>query len=174
MSEQLIPYKGKMPTVHESVYISPGVYIIGNVTLEAGSSVWFGSVLRGDDVKIIVGEGSNIQDGTVIHGDEGEVRIGKNVTVGHKAMLHGCTIADNALVGMCATVLDGAVVEEGAMVAAGAVVSPGKVVTAGTLWAGCPARELKSIDTPEMKAMFAESARIYQQHAQEYKSETTG
>jgi len=171
MQEQLLSYNGIHPQVDASVYIAPGVYIIGDVSLAAGSSVWFGSVLRGDDVKIIIGEGTNIQDGTIIHGDEGEVRIGSNVTIGHGAVIHGCTIADNALVGMGATVLDGAVIEEGAMVAAGAVVSPGKVVSAGTLWAGCPAKELKSIDSPEMREMFQISARHYQDHAKTYLAE---
>ena len=172
MNKQLISYKGITPKLADGVFIAPGVYIIGDVTLKAGSSVWFGSVLRGDDVKIIVGENTNIQDGTIIHGDKGEVIIGRNVTIGHRAVIHGCNIEDGALIGMGAVVLDGVVVESGAMVAAGAVVSPNKVVTAGTLWAGIPAKPINDINTPEMKAMFVESAEHYRQQATNYTSVT--
>lgn len=164
----LLSYKGVMPQVASDVYIAPGAYVIGDVTLAEGSSVWFGSVLRGDDVRITVGKCSNIQDGVIIHGDEGEVVIGDDVTIGHRAVIHGCVIEDGALVGMGAVVLDGVVIESGAMVAAGAVVSPGKVVSAGTLWAGCPARPIKGINTPEMKAMFISSAKHYQDQAAIY------
>ncbi|RKZ99891.1 MAG: gamma carbonic anhydrase family protein [Gammaproteobacteria bacterium] len=170
MSEQILSYKDKTPEIAEDVFIAPGSYVIGDVSLASCSSVWFGCTLRGDDVKIVIGEGTNIQDGVVIHGDEGEVLIGKNVTVGHGVVLHGCDVHDNALIGMGAVVLDGAVVESGAMVAAGAVVSPGKRVIGGTLWAGVPAREIKKIDTQEMKDMFLESAEEYQQQAKIYLS----
>jgi len=168
MNAQILSYKGITPKVADNVYIAPGVYLIGDVHLAEGSSVWFGSVLRGDDVKIRIGARSNIQDGTIVHGDEGEVLIGEDVTIGHRVVLHGCTIEDRALIGMGAVVLDGAVVETGAMVAAGAVVSPRKIVSAGTLWAGCPAKQIKDINTPEMKAMFLESSKHYQQHAATY------
>ena len=170
MTGQIMEYKGITPQIAADVFIAPGVYVIGDVTLAEGSNVWFGSVLRGDDVKIIVGKHSNIQDGTIVHGDEGEVIIGDDVTIGHRAIIHGCVIEDKALIGMGAVVLDGVVVESGAMVAAGAVVSPGKVVTAGTLWAGCPAREIKNIDTPEMKQKFVESAEHYYEQAKNYTS----
>ena len=168
MHEQILTYKNISPKIADDVFIAPGSYVIGDVSLASGSSVWFNCTLRGDDVKIIIGEGTNIQDGVVIHGDEGTVRIGKNVTIGHRAVIHGCDVEDAALIGMGAVVLDGVVVETGAMIAAGAVVSPGKRVIAGTLWAGCPAKELKNIDTPEMKAMFLESAEEYQQQARIY------
>lgn len=170
MKQQILSYKDKTPQIAKDVYIAPGAFVIGDVVIGANSSVWFGSVLRGDDVKIIIGERSNIQDGTIIHGDEGVVRIGNDVTIGHRVVLHGCDIHDDALIGMGAVVLDGAVIESGALVAAGAVVSPGKTVTAETLWAGCPAKEIKNIDTPEMKAMFKESALHYQHQARTYAS----
>lgn len=165
MQGQLMNYKGITPQVADDVYIAPGAYVIGDVTLATGSSVWFGSILRGDDVRIMVGKRTNIQDGTIIHGDEGEVIIGDDVTIGHRAVIHGCRIEDGSLIGMGAVVLDGVIVESGAMVAAGAVVSPGKVVSAGTLWAGCPAKEIKNIDNPEMKEMFIDSAKHYQGQA---------
>lgn len=171
MQDQLLSYKGTTPLVAVDVYIAPGAYVIGDVTLAAGCSIWFGSVVRGDDVKIFVGERSNIQDRVVIHGDEGEVIIGNDVTIGHGAVIHGCTIEDGALIGMGAVVLDGVVVEKGAMVAAGAVVAPGKTVNAGTLWAGCPARKIKDIDSPEMRAEFIDNARHYQELGATYLSE---
>lgn len=168
MQGQVMNFKAITAQVADDVYIAPGAYVIGDVTLAAGSSVWFGSILRGDDVRIIVGKRSNIQDGVIIHGDEGEVIIGDDVTIGHRAVIHGCTIHDGALIGMGAVVLDGVVVESGAMVAAGAVVAPGKVVSAGTLWAGCPAKQIKDIDTPEMKKMFIDSAKHYQEQGARY------
>ncbi len=171
MNQQILSYKDKIPKIAEGVFIAPGSYVIGDVSLASGSSVWFGCTLRGDDVKILIGERTNIQDGVIIHGDEGVVTIGNDVTVGHRALLHGCDIHDKALVGMGAIVLDGAVIETGAMVAAGAVVSPGKRVTTGTLWAGCPAKELKNIDSAEMREMFLEASEEYQQQAQVYSSE---
>jgi len=168
MQGQLVCFNGITPQVGEDVYIAPGAYVIGDVTLAKGSSVWFGSVLRGDVVNIIVGERSNIQDGTIIHGDKGEVYIGNDVTIGHGAVIHGCRIDDGALIGMGAIVLDGVVIESGAMVAAGAVVSPNKVVGSGTLWAGCPAKQIKDINNDEMRDMFISSAKEYQNLAAIY------
>lgn len=171
MLEQVFSYKDKSPELSENVFIAPGAYVVGDVILAEGVSVWFGGILRGDVIKIVVGERSNIQDGVVIHGDEGEVRIGNDVTIGHRAVIHGCTIEDTAMIGMGAVVLDGVVVESGAMVAAGAVVSPGKRVKAGTLWAGCPAKEIKNIDTPEMKVAFLQNAMLYKGLGNAYLSE---
>ena len=126
----------RKPVIHPSAFIAPGVVIAGDVEVHENASVWYGSVLRGDTNKIIVGKGSNVQDGTIIHVDAPDwggqpTLIGENVLVGHKCMLHGCTVHDGGFVGMCATMLDGSVVETGAMLAAGAFLSPRKTVPTG-------------------------------------------
>lgn len=104
------------PVIHESAFIAPGAVIIGDVEIGEDASIWYGSVLRADCNKIVVGARSNIQDGTIIHVDVPDVGgtpclIGEDALIGHKCMLHGCTIEDRGFIGMCATVLDGAVVE---------------------------------------------------------------
>ena len=138
----ILPYRGKWPKIHETAFIAPNAVIIGDVEIGEGSGIWFNCVVRGDMNKIRIGSNTNIQDGTIIHIDSRTrpTIIGDNITVGHMCLLHACTLEDNCMVGMQATVMDGAVVETGAMVAAGALVTPGKLVTAGELWAGSPAR----------------------------------
>lgn len=168
-SGHIIEHLDNMPEVADNVYVAPTAAIIGRVTIKADSSVWFGAVLRGDEVAIHIGQRSNIQDGVIIHGDEGnDVVIGDDVTVGHGAILHGCRIEAGALIGMGAIVLDGAVVESGALVAAGAVVSPGKRVQANSLWAGIPARPLKDLDKASQQATL-DSAEHYRLTALQYK-----
>lgn len=148
----IAPLEGVAPQLHDSSFVAPGAVVIGHVSIGAESSVWYGAVLRGDEEEIRIGERSNIQDGVVIHSTcgQGPAIIGSDVTVGHRAVLHGCRIGDGAMIGIGAIVLDGAVVEPGAIVAAGAVVSPGKAVASGTLWAGCPAREMRPIKPTEL------------------------
>jgi len=140
-------YKGILPKIGENVFIAPGAHIIGDVTIGAGSSIWFNCVVRGDVYDIRIGAGSNIQDGSVLHVTSGRFRveIGDNVLVGHKAIVHGCVVESGAMIGMAATVMDQVVVESGAMVAAGALVTPGKRVRAGEVWAGAPARPMREL-----------------------------
>ena len=143
----ILTVQGHCPRVDDSVFIAPTACVMGEVEIAADSSVWFGAVLRGDEVSIRVGARTNIQDGVIIHGDTGQhVVIGNDVTIGHRAIIHGCIIEDNALIGMGAVILDGVVIESGALVAAGAVVSPGKRVIKNTLWAGVPARQVRALD----------------------------
>lgn len=141
----ILPYRGILPKIHPDAFIAPNAVIIGDVEIGAGSGIWFNCVVRGDMNEIRIGENTNIQDGTIIHIDSRTrpTIIGNNITVGHMCLLHACTLEDNCMIGMQATVMDGAVVEEGAMVAAGALVTPGKRVSAGELWAGSPARCLR-------------------------------
>ena len=161
------PYKDWTPLLDDSVYVAPTAALIGNVSVGKDSSIWFGAVLRGDEVSITIGTRSNIQDGVIIHGDSGnDVAIGNDVTVGHGAILHGCIIENGALIGMGAVVLDGAVVESGALVAAGAVVSPGKRVEANSLWAGIPAKQLKMM--PEDSSRIDDNAEHYRLQALHY------
>jgi len=129
-------FDGVSPTVHETAYVHPRATLIGDVTLEAETSVWPGAVLRGDRGAIVVREGSNLQDNVVVHE---ATTIGPRATVGHAAIVHHCRVETGALVGMNAVVLDGATVGEGAVVAAGSVVTMGTEVPPGSLVAGTPA-----------------------------------
>ena len=111
---------GTSPRIVETAWVAPGCHIIGRVTLSAHSSVWFGTVIRGDNEAIVLGEGSNIQENSVLHTDPGcPITIGAGCTIGHKAMLHGCTIGDNSLIGMGATVLNRAVIGRNCLIGAG-------------------------------------------------------
>ncbi|MEM9617727.1 MAG: gamma carbonic anhydrase family protein [Pseudomonadota bacterium] len=146
----------KKPVIHETAFIAPGVVIGGDVEVHENASVWYGSVLRGDTNKIVVGKGSNVQDGTIVHVDAPQwgglpTIIGENALIGHKCMLHGATVEDEGFVGMCATMLDGSVVKTGAMLAAGAFLSPKKIVPAGEMWAGMPAKKFRDLREGEDK-----------------------
>lgn len=147
----VLPFNGIWPRFGRDVFIAPGAAVIGDVELGDGVNIWFGAVVRGDDDAIRIGAGTNVQDGAVIHvyKDKYPTIIGARVTLGHGVRLHGCVIDDDAMIGISATVLDGAHVENGAIVAAGAVVSPGKRIGAGEMWAGCPARLVRPVKEAE-------------------------
>lgn len=170
MSAQIITFRGLTPDIDPSCFIAPTASVIGDVSIGAGSSVWFACVLRGDVNSIRIGRNTNIQDGTVVHvGDEpsNPVAIGDNVLIGHLAMIHGCTIGDGAFIGMQSMVLDGAVIEAGALLAAGSLVAPGKRVTAGQLWAGRPARPVRPLTEKDYR-MMAKGAPHYVELGREY------
>lgn len=167
MQPLIMPFGGKTPQIHESAFVAPGVVIIGDVEIGPDASVWYGSVLRGDANKIVVGARSNVQDGTIIHVDEPTLGgtpciIGEDVLIGHKCMLHGCTLEDKAFIGMNATVLDGAVVEAGGFLAAGAFLGAGKRLPSGEMWAGLPARKFR--DLSERDAAMVQSGAPYYVH----------
>lgn len=139
-------YLALRPEVHDEAWVAEGAVLVGDVRLAAGASVWFGCVLRADLAPITVGPRSNLQDGTVVHlGDKDATVVGADVTVGHGAILHGCTLHDACLVGMRATVLDGAVVGEGSVIGAGAVVPAGTVVPPLSLVMGLPGRVVRAL-----------------------------
>lgn len=164
----LIDYKGCKPKVAKDCFISPGAQLIGAVELDKGASIWFNAVLRADEEKITVGERSNVQDGCVLHQDIGlPLIIGKGVTVGHNAILHGCTIGDNVLVGMGATILNGAKIGAGTIVGAGALVTQGKEIPPNSLVVGTPAKVVRQL-TAEETASIRESENIYYEKAQTY------
>jgi len=166
----ILPYDGNTPIIHETAFVAPTATIIGNVTIEANASIWFGAVLRGDILPITIGKNTNIQDGVVIHGDEGSVvDIAENVTVGHNAVIHGCSIDAGALIGMSATLLDGAHVGSNALVAAKALVTPRKQVPAGAMWAGSPAKQIKILDD-ETKSMLSLGYKEYLHLSEKFKS----
>lgn len=151
----ILPYNDIMPAVDDAAFVAVNACVIGDVSIGAGSSIWYGCVVRGDVNVIRIGRGSNIQDGTVIHvATRGKgTHIGDNVTVGHMALLHDCRIGDGAYVGMQACVMDGAEVEPRGFVAAGALVTPGKVVPTGQLWAGRPAKYLRDLNDEDYALM---------------------
>lgn len=160
--EQLVPQVGA------SVFVDETALVIGRVRLGEDSSVWPGTVIRGDIHSIDIGSRTNIQDGSVIHvthdseyapGGHGVV-VGDGVTVGHKVILHGCTIEDRCLVGMGVTVMDGAIVRSGAMIGAGSLVTPGKELEGGYLWVGSPARRVRPL-TEKEQAYLDYSAEHY-------------
>ncbi len=137
--------------IDPTAWVAPGVGLYGRVRLGARSSIWFGCVLRGDQEWIEVGADSNIQDGTVLHVEHGGFPcvIGDRVTVGHRAVVHGAIVGDGALIGIGALVLSRCLVGEGALVAAGAVVLEGTRIPPHTLWAGCPARQIRELTTDQ-------------------------
>lgn len=160
-------YQGKKPVVEPSAFIAETAVLIGDVTIGEQCSIWYGAVLRGDVQPIVVGAQTNIQDLAMLHD---KVVIGERVTIGHGAIIHGCTIEDDALIGMGAVVLDGAVVQKGAMVAAGALVAGGTVVEAGTLYTGIPASFKKSLD-PGRLAHNQAISKHHLEHLEHYHSE---
>ncbi len=166
----LIEYHDKRPRVAEDVFLAPTAVLVGDVTVEAGASIWFGAVLRGDFGPIVVGAGANIQDNAVIHvGVDWPTTIGANVTVGHCAVLEGCTIGDGAIIGMNATVLPRAVIGSEAVVAAGSVVAEGMQVPARTLAAGAPARIKKELAGSSLEWVRM-AAGDYREKAREYRA----
>jgi carbonic anhydrase/acetyltransferase-like protein (isoleucine patch superfamily) len=145
---------GRTPQVDPSAFVAPGAEVDGDVVLGARSSVWYGAVLRGDIAPIRVGAETSVQDGAVLHTDLGfPCEVGARVTVGHRAVLHGCTVEDEALIGMGAIVLNGARVGRGALVAAGALVPEGAVVPAGAVAMGVPARVVRAVRPEEAERM---------------------
>ncbi len=146
-------FSGKSPRVGQRVFVASTAAIVGDVDLGDDTSVWYGAVLRADLHEIRIGARSNIQDNAVVHVDEFDfpTLVGEDVTVGHAALLHGCRVERGALVGMHATVLNGAVVGAEAVVAAGALVPPGMVVPPRTLVAGVPAKVRREVGAEELE-----------------------
>ena len=128
-------------------WIAPGATVVGRVILKKNASIWFGSVLRGDNDPIVIGENSNIQDGSVLHTDTGSpLTIGDNVTVGHKVMLHGCTIGDNSLIGIGSVILNGAVIGKNCLIGANALITEGKVIPDNSVVMGAPGKVVRELD----------------------------
>jgi len=150
----IAPVCGRTPEVHPEAFVAPTAVVLGAVTLAAGSSVWYHAVLRGDCEAISIGPNSNIQDNCTVHADPGfPVLVGGGVTVGHNAVLHGCTIEDEVLVGMGATVLNGARIGTGSLVAAGAVVPQGMRIPPNSLVAGVPAKVRRELTEEDLAAI---------------------
>ena len=155
----LIPLDGVAPRVDATAWTAPTAVLAGDVTVEAEASVWYGAVLRSEFEPIRIGPRSNVQDGCVLHVDPGRpLTLGAGVSVGHGAVLHGCTVEDDVLIGMSATVLNGAVIGAGSMVAAGAVVLEGTVVPPGSLVAGVPGKVRRELSAEEREGLTLNAA----------------
>jgi carbonic anhydrase/acetyltransferase-like protein (isoleucine patch superfamily) len=154
----------RVPTIDETAFIADGARIVGNVSLGAGSSVWYNAVLRGDSAPIVIGPDSNVQDNVSLHVDAGHpVVIGAKVSIGHNAVVHGCTIGDGTLVGMGSVILSGAVIGAGCLIAGGAVVLGGSEIPPGSLVAGVPAKVRRALTEEERDGLIV-NADIYLEH----------
>lgn len=159
----------RAPTLADGAWAAPSADLIGDVRLGRRASVWFGAVIRADNTPILIGEESNIQDGAVCHSDpHAPLTVGRRVTVGHQAILHGCTVADGALIGMGARVLNGAFIGERCILGAGALVPEGKTYEGGLLLVGAPARIVRSLTEAELQMLDA-SATHYAEKAEAYR-----
>jgi len=166
---------GHVPQTPEDgdFWVAPDANVIGNVVLEAATSVWFGVTLRGDNEVIHIGAGSNVQDHTVMHTDPGyPLTIGAGSTIGHKAMLHGCSIGENTLIGMGATILNGAKIGKNCLIGAGALITEGKEIPDGSLVMGAPGKVVRALDEAAINALRA-SALHYQTNMRRFRAGLT-
>jgi carbonic anhydrase/acetyltransferase-like protein (isoleucine patch superfamily) len=166
---------GKEPTVALEAFAAPTSVVIGDVVMAAGSSVWYQAVLRADVGSIVLGAESNIQDNSTVHADPGfPVTIGERVSVGHNVVLHGCTVEDDVLIGMGATVLNGARIGTGSLVAAQALVPQGMQVPPGSLVAGVPAKVKRRLTDEELEGIKLNAAvyvELAMQHREVFQSD---
>jgi carbonic anhydrase/acetyltransferase-like protein (isoleucine patch superfamily) len=166
----IFSFKGHRPNIHPSAYIAEGVQIVGDVTIDEDASVWFNSVIRGDENPVIIGRRTNIQDRSVIHTGFGHsTHIGEDVTVGHGATVHSATIEDLVLIGINAVVLDGATVGWGSVIAAGTVVLEGQAIPPRSFVVGVPGRVVRQV-TDEHLRRLREAAETYVQRQRDYKA----
>jgi len=171
----LLPYKGKRPKLHETVYVEASARIIGDVIIGAYASVWFNAVVRGDVNYIRIGERTNVQDNSVLHvtKDVYPLIIGSDVTIGHNAVLHGCIVKDRCLIGMGSIILDDAEIGEDTIVGAGALVTEGTKVPPGSLILGAPARVVRKLSGEEVERILT-AAKNYLEYTQNYIKERRG
>ncbi|MBT3140265.1 gamma carbonic anhydrase family protein [Phaeobacter gallaeciensis] len=169
----LYALNGHSPQIHEDTWVAPDANLIGKVVMEAGSSVWFGCTIRADHEEIRVGEGSNVQENCVMHIDAGyPLTIGKNCTIGHKVMLHGCTIGDNSLVGMGATILNGAKIGKNCLIGAGALVTENKEIPDNSLVMGSPGKVVRQVDEANAQRITM-GALHYQENMRKFRENLT-
>lgn len=161
---------GVTPEIAEDTWIAPDANVIGRVMLEEAASVWFGCTIRGDNEPIVIGAGSNVQENTVMHTDLGcPLTIGPGCTIGHKVMLHGCTIGENSLIGMGATVLNKAVIGKNCLIGAGALITEGKEIPDGSLVMGAPGKIVRQLDDAAIEALRW-SAKHYQDNMRRFRN----
>lgn len=159
------------PVLDAGAWVADSAQVIGKVHLHPDASIWFGSVLRGDNERIEIGEGSNVQEQCVLHTDMGKpLSVGRGVTVGHQVTLHGCTIGDGSLIGIGSVILNGAVIGKNCIVGAGSLVTEGKHFADGSMILGSPAKVVKSL-TEEQIAAINESAPRYVANAKRFQKD---
>ena len=165
--------RGKTPRYGSDCFIADNATLIGDVILGEGCSVWFSAVVRGDVNSIRVGDHVNIQDGAVIHGtyEKSATTIGNHVSIGHNAIVHGCRIHDHVLIGMGAIVMDDCIVEPYSIIAAGAVVPKNTHIKRGSVYAGVPAKCIKSVSPGLMEGEIERIAKSYSMYASWFKED---
>ena len=152
--------------IHPTAFIAPGAVVVGQVTLEQNTGVWFNATLRGDVERITIAADSNVQEGCIFHADPGyPVHVGRGVTVGHGAVVHGATVGDNCIVGIRAVLLNGCVVGENSIVGAGALLTEGKVYPPNVLILGMPAKVVRDLTKEEIEANRGSAARYVERAA---------
>jgi len=165
LEKQLEQFLRKTPTIGKQVYIARGAVVIGDVTLGDYSSVWYNAVLRGDINRISIGHHTNIQDNSVLHlADDYSCLIGHYVTIGHLAIVHACSVGNEVLIGMGATILDGAVIGDQCLIGAGALVTMGTQIPPGSMVMGSPAKVVRALE-PEERAQLKNWAQKYVENA---------
>lgn len=159
--------KGKSPSWDKNCFLAENATIVGDVSMGKDCSVWFNAVLRGDVHYIKMGDQVNIQDGAVVHGtyQKHPTNIGNKVSIGHNALVHGCTIHDQVLVGMGATVMDNCVIHSNSIIAAGAVVLENTVVASGCIYAGVPAKKVKELNEEQTARLIEGISNNYVKYA---------
>lgn len=159
---------GQEPQIHPEAWVAPGAVVVGRVRLGRAANVWYGSVLRGDDEEIVVGEECNIQDLCCLHADPGQPAVLEDrVSLGHKAMVHGAHVETGSLIGIGAIVLGGARIGAGTLVAAGALVGPGKQIPSGVLVAGVPGKIVRDLNDDD-RAVLAYTPTVYAEKARQH------
>ncbi|MED4206488.1 gamma carbonic anhydrase family protein [Neobacillus mesonae] len=165
----IIPYKGKSPSVHESVFVAPGAYVIGDVQIGNESTVWFNAVIRGDDGPIIIGERCSIQDNSTLHLYEGfPVIIEDDVTIGHNVVLHGCKVGKRSIIGMGSTLLDNVEVGEECIIGANTLLAGGIKIPPRSLVLGSPGKVVRELTDKDLQ-MLQMSSESYVQKGKEYR-----
>ena len=166
--------RGHTPSIGEGTFVADTAVIVGDVTIGRDSSIWFNAVLRGDVNTITIGDRTNIQDGAVIHTlydgspHPSQTRIGNDVSVGHNAIIHGGIIGDNCLIGMGAIILDNAEVPSGCIIAAGALVLSNAKLEPDSLYAGIPARKIRTVTPEQREQIIKRTAHDYRMYASWY------
>lgn len=161
----------KRPTLPESgaFWVAPDAHLIAQVEISEDVGIWFGAVLRGDNEPIKIGRGSNVQEGVMIHTDPGfPVTVGESCTIGHHAIIHGCTLGNNTLVGMGATILNGAVIGDNCLIGANALITEGKTFPDGSLIVGAPAKAIRTLDAATIEGL-TKTARKYVDNLNTYR-----
>ena len=163
--------EGKKPVMGNDCWLAENATVVGDVTMGDQCSVWFSAVIRGDVNFVKMGNKVNVQDGTVIHCsyEKASTTIGNNVSIGHNALVHGCTLKDNVLVGMGAIIMDNAIIGEGSIIAAGAVVLENTIVEPGSIYAGVPAKKVKSVDKEQSVGIIDRIANNYIKYSSWFK-----